>query len=115
MPIANVRNAELERSRWADYPCKVRKGHVIGSDHAESSYPEQMDCPELDRRKLFAFRTYRRRPTMVAVTGRLAVAVRSVLNRFRGHGSGEDPYAYVGAPTQPSPPKLRSAIRLPLP
>jgi hypothetical protein len=93
----------------------VSKGHVIGSDHAESSYPQEMDCPELDRRKLFAFRTYRRRPTKVAVTGRLGVAVRSVLNRFRSHGSGEDPYAYVGAPTKPSRPKLRSAIRLPVP
>jgi len=74
-----------------------------------------MDCPELDRRKLFAFRTHRRCPTKVTVTGRLGVAVRSLLNRFRCPGSGEDPYAYVSAPTKPSPPELRSAIRLPLP
>src|SRR5438270_9837271 len=73
-----------------------------------------MDHPELDRRKLFAFRTYRRRPTKVTLTGRLGIEVRGILNRFRGHGSEEDPYAYMGAPITSVPPKLRSAIRLPL-
>jgi hypothetical protein len=95
--------------------CVAGKGRVTGSDHTESSYDEEMDYPELDRRKLFAFRTYRRRPTKVAVAGRLAVAVRRMMDRFRRHGSAEDPYAYVGAPTKPSPPKLRFANRLPLP
>jgi hypothetical protein len=52
-----------------------------------------MDYPELDRHKLFAFRTYGRIPTKVAVTGRLGIAVERVLNTFRSRGSGEDPHA----------------------
>lgn len=74
-----------------------------------------MDYLELDQRRLFAFRTYRRLPTKVTTIGRVGVTVRRILNRFRGHGSGEDPFAYVGAPINPASPKLRSTIRLPCP
>jgi hypothetical protein len=39
----------------------------------------------------------------------------NILSRFRNPDESRDPFSYVGAPVKPKPPRLKSAIRLPLP
>ena len=38
-----------------------------------------------------------------------------ILRRLRNPDEPSDPFSYVGAPVKPKPPRLKSAIRLPLP
>jgi len=38
-----------------------------------------------------------------------------ILRRLRNPGENSDPFSYVGVPIKPKPPRLKSAIRLPLP
>jgi hypothetical protein len=38
-----------------------------------------------------------------------------ILRRLRNPGESSDPFSYAGAPVKPRPPRLKSAIRLPLP
>jgi hypothetical protein len=56
------------------------------------------------------------KPGAMLNVARLAIRrIESVLGRLRKSDGPDDPFSYVGAPVKPKPPRLKSAVRLPLP